>query len=87
VAEFFAHVTSARKLYHSLVLSGAYPGVFSIWVNPAVTIVIRPAAHPDEALLGVEKQRKSPGRLENPLAADGGSDPDTDHGLSLSSGN
>jgi hypothetical protein len=47
----------------------------------------RPAALPDEGLLGVKKQRKSPGRLENPLAPDGGSDPDTDHGLSLSSGN
>jgi hypothetical protein len=33
------------------------------------------------------EQRKSPARLETPLTAVGGSDPDTDHGLSLSSGN
>jgi hypothetical protein len=33
------------------------------------------------------EQRQSPARLETPLAADGGSDPDTHHGLSLPSGN
>jgi len=33
------------------------------------------------------QQRKSPARLETPLATDGGSDPGADHGLSLSSGN
>jgi len=32
------------------------------------------------------EQRKSPPRLEAQLAADGGSDPDTDHGLSLPTG-
>ena len=39
-----------------------------------------------EALLGTGEQRKSTSRMEAQLAA-AGSDPNTDHGLSLPSGN